>query len=503
MKNPIQIVINLLAFACLGLISSPSAFGVNPPPDGGYPSFNTAEGQDALFSLNTDFFFSNTAVGYKALFSTAISSNNTAVGRSSLFANDAGFSNTAVGELALRLNTSGAHNTGISDIALAKNTTGDRNTAVGRRALSRNREGNDNTATGWAALSYATGTNNTATGANSLEFNITGNDNTGTGIRTLRALYSNSNASSNTATGADSLRDSRGNFNTASGAQALENNTTGASNTAVGYTALVSNTTGASNTAVGLTALGFNTSGDHNTATGTSALLSNTTGAENTAIGYLSLFRNTSGSNNIALGNLAGSNLTTGSNNIAIGNEGAEEDPGLIRIGTAGSQLASFVAGITEVPISGGVPVGVSGTAQLGVKPSSKRFKEAIRPMESESEAIFALKPVTFRYKEELGSDGAPQFGLVAEQVEQVNPDLVVHDHEGKPFSVRYGAVNAMLLNEFVSAHRQLEEFASIIAQQEAQIRALTKNLREQAAQLKKVGDSIAIKTGFALAASD
>jgi Chaperone of endosialidase len=220
-------------------------------------------------------------------------------------------------------------------------------------------------------------------------------------------------------------------------------------------------------------------------------LVGNTTGNDNTASGYLAFYQNTIGNNNVALGNLAGSNLTSGSNNIDIGNEGVPEESGIIRIGTNGTHTSTFVAGIRGVPVSGGMPVAVNANGQFGVRPSSSRFKAAIRPMNDASEAIFELQPVTFRYKLDHGSEDAPQFGLVAEKVERVNRDLVVHDETGKPFTVRYDAVNAMLLNEFLKAHSQLEEFASIIQEQQQEIRALMKTLKEQAAQLQRVSERV------------
>ena len=164
------------------------------------------------------------------------------------------------------------------------------------------------------------------------------------------------------------------------------------------------------------------------------------------------------GSNNIALGSFAGSNLTTGDNNIDIGNSGAGAESDTIRIGDSALQNRTFVAGISGIPITGTTVV-VNGSGQLGVSPSSQRFKDEIKTMDKASEAILALKPVTFRYKKEIDPARISQFGLVAEEVEKVNPDLVVRDKEGKPYSVRYDQVNAMLLNEFLKQHRTVEEF--------------------------------------------
>jgi len=272
-------------------------------------------------------------------------------------------------------------------------------------------------------------------------------------------------------------------FNTAEGTDALFSLTTGSSNTAIGYQALYSNTTANSNTATGLLAL-FN----------------NTTGVENTANGANALFNNTTGNSNIAVGSSAGINLTTGKNNIYIGNAGISSgESAKIRIGTTGIQKATFIAGISGVTVPAGVGVIVGTDGKLGTVVSSARFKDEIKPMDKASEAILALKPVTFHCKHELDPDGIPQFGLVAEEVEKVNPNLVVRDAEGKPYTVRYEAVNAMLLNEFLKEHRTVEEQKATIAQlkstvekqeatnseQEKQIEALTAGLQKVSAQLE------------------
>jgi hypothetical protein len=196
------------------------------------------------------------------------------------------------------------------------------------------------------------------------------------------------------------------------------------------------------------------------------------------------------------LGFTAGLNLTTGSNNIDIGNVGVAGEANKIRIGTVGTQTATFIAGIHGATVTGTAVV-VSSGGQLGVAPSSARFKDEIKPMDEVSEAILALKPVTFRYKHELDPDGIPQFGLVAEQVEKVNPDLVARDAEGKVYTVRYEAVNAMLLNEFLKEHRKVQELENdlraTIAQQRAEIKALTASVKEQASQIQKVSAQVAV----------
>jgi hypothetical protein len=231
-------------------------------------------------------------------------------------------------------------------------------------------------------------------------------------------------------------------------------------------------------------------------ATGFQALANNTIGNNNTASGLNALSGNTTGSSNIGLGSGGGANLTTGNNNIDIGNAGVAAESSTIRIGTSGTQTAAFIAGIRGVPVAGGQPVTVSASGQLGVRGSSARFKENIQPMDKASEAILALKPVTFRYKQELDPDGIPQFGLVAEQVENVNPDLVARDEQGKPFTVRYEEVNAMLLNEFLKEHRRVQELEATVAQQkkdseatavrqQKQIETLTAAVQKVSAQLE------------------
>ena len=388
----------LIAFVLACFPFSPTALAVTPAPDGGYPGANTAEGDDALFNLDTSQGFNNTAVGFDALYSNTISSGNTAIGFRALFSNTDGGANTATGDDALFSNT----------------------------------EGIDNTATG------------------------------------IDALFSN---------------------------------TTGGSNTATGAAALTNNTTGFENTATGLAALVLNTSGHRNTATGVNALLQNTIGGGNTATGDGALFNNTIGGGNIALGVQAGLNLTTGSNNIDIGNKGVAGEANTIRIGRGGTQTATFIAGISGATVPGGVEVIVGSNGKLGTVVSSVRFKDSIKPMDKASEAILALKPVIFRYKKELDPEGIPQFGLVAEEVEKVNPDLVARDDQGKPYSVRYEAVNAMLLNEFLKEHRKVEELEATVAkqedlrttvaQQQKEIQALIARLNRQESRMQKVNDQL------------
>ena len=239
---------------------------------------------------------------------------------------------------------------------------------------------------------------------------------------------------------------------------------------------------GGGNTAIGVQAL-FSTTGGGNTAVGIGALFSPHTGNNNTAIGSGAIGNLFIGDDNIALGDGAGVDLRTGDNNIYIYNLGMEKESNTIRIGKVGTQTATFIAGITGTAVTGSAVV-VDATGQLGVAPSSERFKDEIKPMNEASEAILALKPVTFRYKPEIDAKRAPQFGLVAEDVAKVNANLVARDREGKPFTVRYEAVNAMLLNEFLKEHKKVEELEANTASQQKQIEALTAGLQKVTAQL-------------------
>ena len=394
-----------IALVCFAVLSTAQA--VSPPPDGGYPGQNTAEGTDALFSLTTG--DNNTAIGFNALYSDTIGRGNTATGLNALYSN-----------------TTGSYNTANGDGALYSNSTGSFNTGVGQNALN-----------------HTVGDNNTAIGFDALDYNTTGNYNTATGSI---ALYQNTT----------------GNFNTATGSAALYYNTTGVANTANGSHALVNNATG-----------------NQNTATGFEALHRNTIGSTNTAIGYRALVQNT-GNHNIAVGSNAGRNLTSGDNNIDIGAWGDAGESNVIRIGRWGLQHKAYIQGISGNPVPSGVTVFVNGSGQLGTATSSARFKDEVKPMDKASEIILALKPVTFRYKKELDPERIPQFGLVAEDVAKVNPDLVIYDPEGKPYTVRYDAVNAMLLNEFLKEHRKVKQL-------EVMVTNLATTVKEQAAQIEKI----------------
>jgi hypothetical protein len=347
--------------------------------------------------------------------------------------------------------------------------------------------GNGNTALGTDALfSLTDGSSNTAIGEEGMYNNTGGTENTAVGDH---ALFSNTLGGGNTAAGVWALYDNTtGSNNTAMGDFALVNNTIGNGNTAIGEETLEDNTTGFGNTAIGITALTFNTTGSENTAVGDRALAFSTTGIFNTAIGYGALNQNTTGGNNTAIGKLAGYKIKTGSNNIDIANQGATvNESNTIRIGTNTLQRNTYIAGISGVTVAGGVGVIVDTNGRLGTVVSSARFKDAIKPMDNASEAILRLKPVTFRYKHELDPEAIPQFGLVAEDVEKVSPDLIARDEGGKPYSVRYEAVNAMLLNEFLKEHRKVEA-------QEKKISELEAALKEQAAQIQRVSAQLQTK---------
>jgi hypothetical protein len=245
---------------------------------------------------------------------------------------------------------------------------------------------------------------------------------------------------------------------------------TGTFDSAFGYGALDHHTSGNYNTASGAYVLFNNTTGSSNTASGYYAMLDNTTGNYNVAEGFGALLRNITGGYNIAVGTGAGSYLTTGSYNIDIGNAGVAAESRTIRLGTKGTQTSTYIAGISGVAVAGGVGVIIDSNGRLGTVVSSVRFKDEIKPMNKASEAILSLRPVTFRYKKELDPNGIAQFGLVAEDVEKVNPDLVACDEEGRPYTVRYEAVNAMLLNEFLKEHRKVHDMETTIAQQEHKI---------------------------------
>ncbi len=289
----------------------------------------------------------------------------------------------------------------------------------------------------------------------------------------------NTTGGGNTAIGANALLSSTfGIENTATGANALLSNTIGINNTATGFHALNDNTTGGFNTANGFGALSSNTTGGGNAALGAGALQNNTANY-NTAVGVTALPNSTTGTGNAAFGVNAGIAVTTASNVICIGHDGQN---------VSNSCYIGQIFGATS---PGGTAVFINSDGKLGTVISSRRFKEEIKPMDQTSEAILSLKPVTFHYKKGIDPQGIPQFGLVAEEVEEINPDLVVRDKEGKVNTVRYDAVNAMLLNEFLKEHRTVEEQKATIAELRKEMETVLTRLKEHDSRIQKVSAQI------------
>jgi hypothetical protein len=449
-----------LILACLAFLpqmqAAPQVLPTPIPgnPDGCYPGFTTAEGCNALHSLTTG--AGNTGVGWYSLYLDHTGSYNTGLGGGTLVLNSAD-SNTATGAAALLLNGDGTQNCAYGTDALVYNSYlvpapsgANYNDAFGAFALFNNSDGYENNAVGNHALfENLHGAGNTAVGDLALQNN-------------------------------DSSGNAEGNINTAVGASALAANVDGDSNNAVGYSAAQNVIDGSQNNAMGTFALLAN-NGAANTVVGDSAFMNAATGSFNTIIGWhTGSNANVDGMDNIYIGATAGPA------------SGAEN--GAIRIGDTAFIAGTWIAGIFGQTAPAGIPVVVSATGKLGTVVSSARFKDDIKPMDKASEAIFALNPVTFHYKKQLDANGTPQFGLVAEEVAKVNPDLVVSDPNGKPYTVRYEAVNAMLLNEFLKEHRTVQDLKATaekqqatIALQENQIKALTASLKEQATQIQKV----------------
>ena len=496
-------------------------------------SYNTGVGAGTLIFNNAN---SNTAIGAVALFSNTTGNQNTAIGGQALSFNNIGSGNIAIGYQAGSSLTTGSNNIEIGNIGVAFDSStiriGDPSihaeifiagiTAMSPAAPNQavlvdpatGQLGSadiasfgvvstspENTAVGDQALFSNTGESNTATGFQTLFSNTDGNENTATGDQ---ALFSNMTGVNNTGLGAFALfsnlggpNQGEGSFNNAVGDNSLFFNVDGASNNALGESALLSNIHGGSNTAIGDLALANNDStgngtGSLNTAVGAGALFSNTDGNSNNAIGFDALGSNTVGLFNNAMGFGALNNNTSGFGNIGIGDSSGQNvitANNVICIGTnvAGADISNscYIGNIFGETSSGGAAVLINSSGKLGTITSSRRFKEDIKPMEHASKALFSLKPVTFHYKKEIDSAGTSQFGLVAEDVEKVNPELVVRDKDGKPYSVRYDQVNAMLLNEFLKEHRKVEDLEANAARQQKQIEALTAGLQKVSAQLE------------------
>jgi len=347
--------------------------------------------------------------------------------------------------------------------------------------------GSSNSAFGASALNNNFGDENVAVGASTLYFNSNGSSNVAVGTG---SMWFNTNGNFNTAVGAGSLSGKSptgfASNNTAIGYVALAGITDGNNNTASGYEALSTNSTGSNNTASGSSALYANTTGYSNVAYGYNALLSNTTGYFNTASGQAALKLNTTGTNNTADGYQAGSNITTGRNNIDIGNkgeatDGVATDSGVIRIGTQSPkalQTSTYIAGIYDNTSVTGLPVVIDSNGQLGTTSSSERFKTNITPMGSNTAKLQQLRPVTFQYKAD--PKGALRYGLIAEEVAKVYPELVVRDGKGRIDGVRYDELAPMLLNE-------LQRQKSVIEAQAAEFRDMKRQLAEMRAALSKL----------------
>jgi hypothetical protein len=460
-----------LALACFGLLPNAHATDI----EGALPFGNNAEGVDVLTSLTTGAW--NTGTGYQALMDLTTANLNTATGLRALRNNNAD-ANTADGMMALFTNTTGEQNVAVGAQAMVNNVDGLQNAAVGTQALFANTSGAGNCAFGqWSLAFNAVGDTSNAFGYGAL-FN---NDTTANNGFGFVALGSN-------VTGPD---------NSAFGDLSLVLNVIASNNCAFGNNALMNNDSSAAglangNNAFGTDALGANVDGETNNAFGTFALFANVDGVWNNAFGFGALGANVSGSFNTAIGDSAGLSID-GSGNVCIG-EGVFGNPGVndeTYIRNVWFTSQPFIAGVHDV-------VTVRADGRLGFTqtfaPSSRRYKQDIKPMDQSSEALFQLKPVTFRYNKDLDPAEGQHWGLVAEDVQKVNPDLVIRNREGQIAGVRYDDVNAMLLNEFLKEHKTVQQLKAtverqeaIIAQQQKGMEVLTAQLKDQAAQIQKV----------------
>jgi len=407
---------------------------------------NTAMGTDALLSITSG--YQNTGAGNDALLSTSTGYKNTAIGFAALENNSTGYDDSAFGSGALLLNTTGSDDTGLGMDALYHNLEGSQNTAAGTQALYSNTTGTSNSANGNGALYYNLGSGNDATGTYAL------------------------------------VQNTSGGFNTASGAAALDKNTVGNYNVAVGYEALFFNQSGSNNVGVGFRSLYYSTGSD-NDAFGYEALgnLFNTsTGSGNTALGHMSMMNNTAGgSQNIAIGYGAGNDaaeLTHGNNNIDIGSPLPSNESDKIRIGVNGTQTDTFIAGIGTAKVTGAA-VYVTSSGQLGVLASSERYKTAIAPMGASTDKLAKTRPVIFHLKDE--PEGAVQYGLIAEELDKLYPELVIRDANGVIQGVRYDELAPMLLNRLQQQQSIILAQADQAVAQDARIAEI--GAREQALQ--------------------
>jgi hypothetical protein len=434
-------IVNFIALAGMSALADTSYAG-QPPCATSDGSEGTACGSNAL-AENTGLF--NSAFGYNALSSNTSGASNTASGANALRNNSSGLSNTASGTESLTSNTGGSYNTANGDGALSNNTMGNRNTASGISSLFAN----------------TTGSYNTASGAYALSLNQSGSNITAVGYK---ALY-------------HSITTAAGNM-TAVGSYALYNNSTGTGNNAQGYQAMYRNTTGSNNAAIGA-----------------GALYSNTTGFGNEGIGLTALENMTTGNRNTAVGNNAGLNLAAGSYNTYIG-WGANGSSSVIvaeenyvtRIGVTYNDPAiqpfnptTYISGIANSHING-VPVYVTSTGQLGVLASAERYKTDIAPLGADTEKLSALRPVRFHLKTEPA--GAIQYGLIAEEVDKVYPELVIRDDGGRIQGVRYDELAPMLLSQAQKQQQHAAAQDATIVAQNQRIESLERELAEMHAAL-------------------
>jgi hypothetical protein len=424
---------------------------------------NTFVGVDAGNLTTTG--FSNTASGANALFSNTTGFENTANGADALAANLNGTRNTAVGAAALTRNVEGGQNVAVGRHALVANTRGSSNTAVGSLALGANLEGGGNVAVGSGALGASTSSYNTAIG--------------------YRALRLNTTEGGMTAVGSFALEhNTTGDGNTALGYHALANNTTGNTNVAVGHWALQANTTGGVNTVVGRNAMAENVSGGRNTVIGYGALGSSTTGSFNVAVGG-ALYKST-GDWNIAIGETAGELLTSGNQNIYVGNPGAATESKTIRIGTGAVHTRTFVAGVRNVTTgqANAINVVVDSAGQLGTLSSSRDVKDEIADMGEASGVLGALRPVTFYYKSDQDPAGRTrQYGLVAEEVAAVAPELVARSADGRIETVYYQFLPPMLVHEYQRQQRTIAALTARVAELEQDVLNRIGKLEQHAAR--------------------
>jgi len=429
---------------------------------------NTAVGSGALYSntIGVD----NTATGSGALFSNTTSSFNVAVGSQALYSNQTYSGLTAVGYQALKNSTTGYYNTALGYQALIANVGGDYNTASGYRALYSNTEGDYNAASGYQALmANTTGSSNTASGFCALYRNTTGNYNVVMGYYALGSISG----------------DNEGDYNIAIGRQALYRNTTGNENVAVGGLTLDSNTTGSNNTAIGDDSLGINSTGYFNTAVGSDSLDSNSTGRRNTAIGYMAGEKNTTGSYNIFIGDRAGSGLYSYKNrNICIGAtaSGHSNVDNRIFIGEQDSHEGCNIAGISDTNVTTDA-VYINSSGRLGINTSSRRFKEDINDMPMSSvQDLTKLRPVTFAYIEDETKQ--KQYGLIAEEVIDVYPEIVNLDKDGLPRSVRYNQFVPILIEGYQKHDAEITGYGEKIAGHDSEIEVLKAQVKELQDQL-------------------